>query len=219
MTPPESVQAMLADIAAHAREAADFTRHPQISPRVLEAMARVPREAFVPEGLRGRAYWDSPLPIGEGQTISQPFIVALMTDLVRPHPRARVLDVGTGSGYQAAVLAELVDRVHSLEVVPRLAREAGERLRDLGYGNVETRAGDGRRGWPEAAPFDGIVVAAAADEVPGALVEQLRPGGRLVIPVKGGPYAQNLLLIEKGDDGGLDVREVLPVAFVPLVGG
>jgi protein-L-isoaspartate(D-aspartate) O-methyltransferase len=184
--------------------------------RVLRAMQRVPRHEFVPQRLRATAYADHPLPIGNGQTISQPYIVALMTELVRPRPDSKVLDVGTGSGYQAAVLAELSEQVYSIEIVEPLADEARQRLKSLGYDNVTVRYGDGYRGWPEQAPFDVIVVAAAPPQVPPLLLEQLAPGGRLVIPV--GRYAQDLLLIEKTAAGELRRRKVAGVAFVPMTG-
>ena len=184
--------------------------------RVLDVMGRVPRHRFVPERLKTSAYSDRPLPIGHHQTISQPYIVALMTQLVQPKPQTRALDIGTGSGYQAAVLAELCSQVYSIEIVPPLADSARDRLAELGYKNVEVRAGDGYRGWPEHAPFDVIIVAAAPDHVPQALVEQLAPGGRLVIPV--GRHRQNLRLIEKRPDGSIVERNVIPVAFVPMTG-
>lgn len=187
--------------------------------RVLEAMAEVPRHLFVPDASAGLAYGDFPLPIEEGQTISQPYIVALMTDLLGCGGGDRVLEIGTGSGYQAAVLSRLVDWVYSLEIIPQLASDATERLARLGYPNVSVRCGDGHLGWPEAAPFDGILVTAAAPTIPPALVAQLRSGARLVIPV-GQPYAhQELLLLEKGQDGAVQVTDVLAVAFVPLTGG
>jgi protein-L-isoaspartate(D-aspartate) O-methyltransferase len=185
--------------------------------KVLDAMGRVPRELFVPERLRESAYADRPLPIGHGQTISQPLIVALMTQLSRPTPSTKALDVGTGSGYQAAILAELVDEVYSIEILKPLADEARERLQTLGYKNVEVRHGDGYRGWPEQAPFDLIIVAAAPDHVPEPLVEQLKPGGQLVLPV-GGQFFQRLVVIEKQLDGTAVRRNVEPVAFVPMTG-
>lgn len=184
--------------------------------RVLDMMARVPRHEFVPNDLRDSAYSDSPLPIGHGQTISQPYIVALMTQLAQPKPDARSLDVGTGSGYQAAVLAGLVRKVHSIEIVPALADGARRRLKRLGLDNVEVRCGDGYRGWPEHAPFDVIIVAAAPDHVPQPLVDQLAPGGRLVIPV-GQPF-QSLLVVEKTADGRVIQQTVAPVSFVPMTG-
>lgn len=184
--------------------------------RVLEVMARVPRHRFVPEDQQRRAYNDHPLPIGHGQTISQPYIVALMTQLAVPKPGDRALDVGTGSGYQAAVLAELCKEVFSIEIVEPLAEQAKKRLAELGYKNIHVRAGDGYRGWPEQAPFDVIIVAAAPSHVPQPLVEQLAPGGRLVLPVGG--YPQQLTLITKGADGSIRRRVIAPVLFVPMTG-
>jgi protein-L-isoaspartate(D-aspartate) O-methyltransferase len=190
-----------------------------MSPPVRAALGKVERHRFVPAGQQSLAYRNHPLPIGSGQTISQPYIVALSTDLVAPQPGQRVLEIGTGSGYQAAVLAEIVSKVYSIELVPSLGKEAAERLKTLGYANVEVRIGDGYAGWPEQAPFDSILVTAAAPRVPEALLEQLRPGGRLVIPVGASHEAQELLLIEKRPDGSFERRSVLPVRFVPLVPG
>jgi protein-L-isoaspartate(D-aspartate) O-methyltransferase len=184
--------------------------------RVLEVMRRVPRHEFVPEGLRSSAYSDHPMLIGHGQTISQPYIVALMTQLAQLEPSDRVLDIGTGSGYQAAVLAEQVEQVYSIEILQPLADSARERLHRLGYANIEVLCGDGYRGLPERAPFDAIVVAAAPDHVPQPLVEQLASGGRLVIPV--GEHFQNLLVIEKHTDGTTSELAVTPVSFVPMTG-
>lgn len=186
-------------------------------PRVLEAMGRVRRHEFVPAGLEPMAYDDDPLPIGRGQTISQPYMVALMTQAAAPALTDRVLDVGTGSGYQAAVLAELAGEVYSIEIVEHLARESRERLARLGYWNVTVRWGDGWKGWPEHAPFQAIILAAAPREVPPALLEQLAPGGRLVLPVGDG-LEQQLLLITKRPDGSFDRRQVAPVRFVPMTG-
>jgi protein-L-isoaspartate(D-aspartate) O-methyltransferase len=185
--------------------------------QVLAAMNKVPRHRFVPQELRPVAYIDSPLPIGEGQTISQPYIVGLMTQLARPRPNKKALDVGTGSGYQAAVLAETCDQVYSIEIIDSLARSADKRLEDLGYKNITVRHGDGYRGWKEQAPFDLVIVAAAPGEVPEPLIEQLAVGGRLVIPV-GSEFWQTLLVIEKKRDGTIDRRHVAPVAFVPMTG-
>jgi protein-L-isoaspartate(D-aspartate) O-methyltransferase len=190
-----------------------------MSPQVRAALAKVERHRFVPAGQQSLAYRNHPLPIGSGQTISQPYIVALSTDLVAPQPGQRVLEIGTGSGYQAAMLAEIVSKVYSIELVPSLGKEAAERLRTLGYANVEVRIGDGYAGWPEQAPFDSIVVTAAAPRVPEALVEQLKPGGRMVIPVGASHEAQELLLIVKRADGSVEKRSVLPVRFVPLIPG
>jgi protein-L-isoaspartate(D-aspartate) O-methyltransferase len=190
-----------------------------LDPRVMAAVEATPRHLFVPEALVSQAYENRPLPIGHGQTISQPYIVALMTDLVDPQPGHRVLEVGTGSGYQAAVLSPLVETVCTVEIIPDLAAGAAERLERLGYGNVRTRTGDGYYGWPEAAPFDGIVVTAVAGQVPPPLIEQLRPGGRMVIPVGHRFGTQFLMLVEKAADGGITARQMLPVRFVPLTGG
>jgi len=190
-----------------------------MSPQVRAALGKVERHRFVPAGQQSLAYRNHPLPIGSGQTISQPYIVALSTDLVAPQPGQRVLEIGTGSGYQAAMLAEIVAKVYSIEIVPSLGKEAAERLRTLGYANVEVRIGDGYAGWPEQAPFDAIVVTAAAPRVPEALVAQLRPGGRMVIPVGASHEAQQLLLIVKRPDGSVERRSVLAVRFVPLVPG
>ena len=184
--------------------------------RVLEAMQRVPRHEFVPQRQLSRAYDDSPLPIGHRQTISQPYIVALMTQLVDPQPTDKALDIGTGSGYQAAVLAELVDSVYTIEIVQPLAVEAKTRLESLGYKNVVTRQGDGYRGWPEQAPFDIIIVAAAPNHIPQPLIDQLAPGGTLVIPV--GDAWQYLVRIDKDEQGEVKRSRVAPVAFVPMTG-
>ena len=187
-----------------------------VDERVLEAMLRVPRHQFTPRLHRNLAYDDGPLPIGHDQTISQPYIVALMTQLASPPSGGRALDVGTGSGYQAAVLAELVQEVYSIEIVCPLAEEAADRLQTLGYDNVTVRCGDGYQGWEEHAPFDLIIVAAAPDHVPQPLVDQLAPGGRLVIPV--GKWFQELRLIEKREDGSIQQQTIVPVRFVPMTG-
>jgi len=184
-------------------------------PRVLAALRKVPRHLFVPDPQSAHAYEDRPLPIGEGQTISQPFIVAAMTELAAAGPDARVLEIGTGSGYQAAVLAELAREVYTIEIVEPLAARADALLRQLGYANVKTRAGDGYRGWPEAAPFDAIVVTAAPPRIPEPLKQQLKPGGRLVVPV--GETMQKLVVVTRTDDG-FSERTVLPVRFVPMTG-
>ena len=185
------------------------------TPAVLEALAAVPRHRFVPAELAPRAYDDTPLPIGYDQTISQPYVVAFMTEAAALTPDTKVLDIGTGSGYQAAVLAEIVGQVYSIEIVPDLAERSRRLLADLGYGNVQVRAGDGYRGWPDEAPFDAIVVAAAPDHVPPALVEQLAVGARLVIPV--GRFTQEILIVTKTADGST-TEAVLPVRFVPMTG-
>jgi protein-L-isoaspartate(D-aspartate) O-methyltransferase len=190
-----------------------------MSPAVRAALGKVERHRLVPASEASRAYRNHPLPIGGGQTISQPYIVALSTDLLNPKASDVILEVGTGSGYQAAVLAEVVATVFSIEIIESLGKQAAARLAELGYGNVEVRIGDGYAGWPEKAPFDGILVTAAAPRVPPALVAQLKPGARMVIPVGGGFDTQYLNVITKRTDGGYDERRVLPVRFVPLVPG
>jgi protein-L-isoaspartate(D-aspartate) O-methyltransferase len=214
----DEMAAMLRAIEADVRATAGSIGKSRLAPRVMAAMAKVPRHEFVPAALRDAAYDNRPLPIGKGQTISQPYIVALMTDLAELDAGDSVLEVGTGSGYQAAVLAELAAKVRSIEIVADLGRDAGERLRRLGYANVECRIGDGYAGWPEAGPFDAILVTAAAPHVPQPLVDQLKVGGRLVIPVAHGPFGEDLLVLRKRADGGIDERRVLPVRFVPLTG-
>ncbi|WP_225911556.1 protein-L-isoaspartate(D-aspartate) O-methyltransferase [Desulfuromonas versatilis] len=210
---------MLATIEAETRLTSRQTGRSALRERVMEALAKVPREEFVPGPMRPFAYADNALPIGLGQTISQPFIVALMTDLLEPEKDHRVLEIGTGSGYQAAVLSQLVRKVYSVEVIPELAEQASRRLQRLGYRNVEVRLGDGNHGWPEHAPFEGVMVTAAAPLVPPALKKQLASRGRLVIPI-GLPYLhQELMVLEKDEAGNISTREVLGVAFVPLVGG
>jgi protein-L-isoaspartate(D-aspartate) O-methyltransferase len=184
--------------------------------RVLATLREVPRHRFVPSSEQPYAYEDRPLPIGNGQTISQPYIVALMTELARPAATDRVLEVGTGSGYQAAVLARLVSHVYTIDIVAPLARAAATRLRELGYRNVTVRAGDGYLGWPDSAPFDIIMVTAAPDHIPQPLLEQLKPGGRMVVPVGPAVAAQQLQLIEKNGSGELRTTAITPVRFVPL---
>ncbi len=183
--------------------------------RVLEALRKVPRHLFVPGDLVERAYEDRALPIGDDQTISQPYIVALMTELLEPDRNDRVLEIGTGSGYQAAILAELVGHVYTIEIVEPLARQATDRLAAMGYNNITVRTGDGYRGWVEHAPFDAVIVTAAPDHVPQPLVDQLKEGGKLVIPV--GDKEQYLMLLVKGPSG-LQKQRVIPVRFVPMTG-
>ena len=207
---------MVEEIAALAREVRAETGRATLSERVLAAMAKVPRHELVPADQKAIAYANRPLPIGLGQTISQPFIVALMTDLMEVKSGDRVLEIGTGSGYQAAVLAELAATVYTVEIVEPLAREAAGRLKQLGYRNVVAKVGDGFQGWPEHAPFDAIMVTAAPREVPQPLIEQLKPGGRLVVPVGRQAAGQALLLIEKKSDGTVMRRYILAVSFVPL---
>jgi protein-L-isoaspartate(D-aspartate) O-methyltransferase len=207
---------MIAAIEDHARSAPGALDDGTIDTTVLEAMRQIPRDAFVPEDVKAFAYEDTPLPIGYSQTISQPFIVALMTDLLDVGPGDTVLEIGTGSGYQAAVLSPLVDQVYSIEIVPKLGERAAATLEEQGLGNVETRVADGYYGWPEAAPFDSIVVTAAAGQIPPPLVEQLEPGGKMIIPI-GTPFsAQMLMLVEKQEDGTITTRQILPVQFVPF---
>jgi len=210
---------MLDDIAAEVRYTRTMIGRDALDSRVMAAMADVPRHKFVPDREQLYAYANGPLPIGHGQTISQPYIVALMTDLLECGPDDRVLEVGTGSGYQAAVLSRVVARVYSVEIIADLARQAAERLACLGYANVETLHADGYAGWPENAPYDGILVTAAAPSVPPPLIEQLGEGARLVIPV--GPQFghQELIVVEKRSDGSLAKTDVLGVAFVPLTRG
>ena len=207
---------MVAEIAAMARETGAETGRPKFSDAVMTAMGKVPRHRFVPAPQETFAHDNRPLSIGEGQTISQPYIVALMTDLLDPKPADTVLEVGTGSGYQAAVLAELVAKVYTIEIVEPLGRRAKQVLGELGYRNVELRVGDGFGGWPAAAPFDAIIVTAAPASVPQPLIDQLKPGGRMVIPVGGPSDVQHLLLVEKQSDGRTTTRRTLPVRFVPL---
>ncbi|MBI1791241.1 MAG: protein-L-isoaspartate(D-aspartate) O-methyltransferase [Acidobacteria bacterium] len=184
---------------------------------VLEAMRNTPRHAFVPEGLREQAYEDHPLPLIKGQTISQPFIVAVMTELLAPARTHRVLEIGTGSGYQAAVLSPLAQEVFSIEIVPELAHSAKSLLARLGYRNVQVLQGDGYQGWPEKAPFDRIILTAAPKDIPQTLLDQLKPGGRLVGPVGDGFFSQELVVVDKDSAGKLHRRSVLPVRFVPMV--
>jgi len=210
---------MVEEIAAVARSAAAESGKPAISAAVTAALARVPRHRFVPPDQEHAAYENRPLPIGFGQTISQPYIVALMTDLMRVEPNHVVLEVGTGSGYQAAVLAELAQSVCTIEIIEPLAVEAQRRLQQQGYTRVRTKTGDGYYGWEDCGPFDSIIVTAAASHVPPPLIRQLKPGGRMVIPVGTAFLTQHLLLVAKNTDGTIVTRQVLPVRFVPLTGG
>lgn len=208
---------MIADIEFGVKATRSMTGRDHLDPRVLEAMRHVPREDFVPDDLRGSAFRDGALPVGHGQTISQPYIVAIMTDLLELTRASVVLEIGTGTGYQAAILAQLAKQVYSVERIPELARTAQYRLSEMGYDNIETRCGDGYLGWSEKAPFDAIVVTAAAPVIPPALIEQLGPGGRMVIPV-GLPYMhQELKLVTRDQEGKIQSSNLLAVAFVPLV--
>lgn len=210
-------QTLLADIRRETAESAFYTGRETLSESVIDVIGRVPRERFVPEKWQDRAYDNGPLPIGSGQTISQPFIVALMTDLLEIGPHASILEIGTGSGYQTAVLSLLAERVYTVELLRSLSLEAETRFIDLHYSNIHTRIGNGYLGWPEFAPYDGIIVTAAAPQIPDALTRQLKRGGRLVIPV-GMPYAhQELILVNKALDGNIHKTKVLDVAFVPLI--
>ncbi len=209
--------ALVADLARMGQLTGDSAEG--FSAAVLESLNTVPRHSLVPADQRRYAYANRPLPIGYGQTISQPYIVALMTELLEPEAGDVVLEVGTGSGYQAAVLAELVDHVYTIEIIEALAKRAGNDLAALGYANVTTRLGDGYYGWEDKAPFDAIIVTAAASHVPPPLVDQLKPGGRMVIPVGSSFMTQLLLLIEKTPAGETITRQIAAVRFVPLTGG
>ena len=210
--------AQRAELVEEVRYYASLAGDAELSDDVLESLNTVERHRFVPRRAIPFAYENRPLSIGWGQTISQPYIVAVMTELLDPQPDDVVLEVGTGSAYQAAILSELVAHVYTIEIIEGLAEQAGERLQRLGYENVSTRLGDGYFGWEEHAPFDSIIVTAAATHVPPPLIEQLREGGRMVIPVGGRFTTQWLLLIEKDDDGSIVTRQVAPVRFVPLTG-
>jgi protein-L-isoaspartate(D-aspartate) O-methyltransferase len=208
---------MIAEIEAEMAATADLTGRRTLSPRVLAALSKVHRDAFVPEEEAPYAFDNRPLPIGHDQTISQPFIVAIMTELLDLKADDVVLEVGTGSGYQAAILAELAHRIYTLEAIPELAVRSRAALARTGCVNVETRCGNGAAGWLEHAPFDAIIVTAAAPAIPPALIAQLRPGGRMIIPVGRAVFDQSLVLVEKSASGEVAMRDVLPVAFVPLV--
>ncbi len=210
--------ALIEEITADVRATASYLGRRALDPRVLAALGEVPRHEYVPPRERFRAYRNQPLPIGHGQTISQPYMVAVMTDLLDPQSDDRVLEVGTGSGYQAAVLAELVKEVYTIEIIEPLGRAAEQRLQALGYTNVTTRIGDGYYGWSDKGPYDSIVVTAAASHIPPPLLEQLKPGGRMIIPVGSHFLTQHLVLITKNRDGTLQTRQLLPVRFVPLTG-
>ena len=209
---------MIGEIEADVVMTSRYIGADELDERVMAAMGSVPRHEFVPGDIRPYAYENRPLPIGYGQTISQPYIVALITNLLEPAPQHKVLEVGTGSGYQAAVLAKLVARVHTIEIVEDLGKRAGVDLARMGHHNVEVRVGDGYYGWESEAPFDSILVAAAASHVPPPLIRQLKPGGRMVIPVGSRFLTQHLVLVEKDLDGAVRTRQILPVRFVPLTG-
>ena len=214
----EKRQQMLTAIQQMVAMTESYTGKASLDKRVEEAMMAVPRHKFVPPDSRSYAYENTALPISHKQTISQPYIVALMTDLAEVTSESVVLEVGTGSGYQAAILSELVSHVYSIEIIKPLGLEARLLLQDLGYDNVTVKIGDGYHGWPEHAPFDAILVTAAAEHVPEQLIQQLKPGGRLVIPVGKHGQTQSLRVLTKGDDGEIEQRDILSVAFVPLTG-
>lgn len=217
MTFEREREQMIADIESGVAFTQSMTGRDRLDPRVMEALRLVPREDFVPDDMRVSAFRDGALPVGHGQTISQPYMVALMTDLLELSADSIVLEIGTGTGYQAAILSQLARQVYSIERIPELALSAQQRLGEMGYGNVEIRCSDGYLGWPEKAPFDAIVVTAAAAEIPAALIAQLKPGGRMVIPV-GLPHShQQLVLITKDLQGETSTRDLIAVAFVPMI--
>lgn len=208
---------MLADIESEVKFTRSMIGKSALDPRVMEVMARVPRDAFVSSGLKDAAFVNGPLPIGYGQTISQPYIVALMTDMLAIKPEDTILEIGTGSGYQTAILSQLCKQVYTMEHIVALSEKAVTRFKKLKYDNIEATIGNGYLGWPEHAPYDGIIVTAAATHIPEALIEQLKPGGKLVIPVGASRMVQELMLVSKDEQGATDVNSVLGVAFVPLV--
>jgi protein-L-isoaspartate(D-aspartate) O-methyltransferase len=215
---PQLRKDMVNEIRQNAIATASHIGKSQFDPRILDVMASVPRHQFVPVLRKPFAYYNRPLPIGYGQTISQPYIVALMTDLIEPKSSDVVLEVGTGSGYQAAVLSRLVKAVYTIEIISPLSQQANERFAQLGYSNVHAKVADGFHGWEEIAPFDSIIVTAAGGLIPPPLIRQLKPGGRMAIPV-GGPFTvQHLMLVEKDKEGEIVIRQILPVRFVPLTG-
>lgn len=209
---------MIDEIEESVRATASYIGKDKLDSRVIDALKEVPRHAFVPEILRDSAYQNRPLPIGKGQTISQPYIVALMTDLLETRPDSIILEVGTGSGYQAAILSRMVKHVYSIEIIADLSVGAQAVIHSLDYNNIQFKVGDGYQGWPKHAPFDGIIVTAAPDHIPQPLIEQLKVGGRLVIPVGAQSGVQELMVIQKNKAGELHTTKVLPVQFVPLTG-
>lgn len=211
-------QKMIKHIKTMIQQTQQETGKDSFGERVMAAMAKVPRHQFVPESQKEYAYENRPLSIGHGQTISQPYIVALMTDFLNLSPDDVVLEVGTGSGYQAAILSELVKKVYTIEIIEKLGKKAQKRLADLGYDNVEVKIGDGYHGWEAHAPYDAIIVTAAASHIPPPLIQQLKPGGQMVVPVGERFHVQHLTLVEKNQDNKVKMRQVLPVAFVPLTG-
>ena len=214
----KKMQHLLDEIESEYNYTRRMTGKDRLDPKVKAALLAIPRDKFVPKTYLDSAFYNGPLPIGHGQTISQPYIVALMTDLLELDVDDTVLEIGTGSGYQAAILSQLCKQVYTIEYVPALADMAKIRFEKLGYDNIECKAGNGYDGWPEYAPFDGIIVTAAATHIPEALIEQLKPGGRMVIPVGQQYLSQELTLVEKDEDGELSIRDILGVAFVPFQG-
>lgn len=215
----QSRRALIEEIEQDVQNTRSYLDKESLDPRVMQALGAVPRHEFVPDTLRKFAYDNRPLPIGHGQTISQPYIVALMTDLIKPEPGQRVLEIGTGSGYQAAILAELTGQVYTIEIIEALGEQARQLINRLGYKNITVRIGDGYYGWEQHAPFDAIVVTAAASHVPPPLIQQLKPGGRMIIPVGSRFMTQQLVLVSKDADGTVTTQQILPVMFVPLTGG
>ena len=211
------LQRMIAEIESEVKYTRSYIGKDKLDPRVMEAMSKVSRDEFVPPDLKRLAYDNGPLPIGHGQTISQPYIVALMTDMLQLEPENIVLEIGSGSGYQSAVLSLLCKEVHTVEIVTELGKEVATRLKSLGYNNIKTHIGNGYDGWPEHAPYDAIIVTAAATHIPEPLIEQLRPGGRMAIPLGLPRMHQELMLVVKNDQGEINVNSILGVAFVPLV--
>ena len=209
---------MINEIEADVRATKRYLKKEVLDSRVMDAMNSVPRHLLVPDKLRPYAYLNKPLPIGYGQTISQPYIVAIMTDLINPRPEHKILEIGTGSGYQAAILSKLVQQVYTIEIIEELGERAKVDLHKLGYNNIQVRIGDGYYGWEKYAPFDGIVVTAATSHIPPPLIQQLNPGGRMIIPVGSRFLTQQLLMITKSDKGNITTQQILPVRFVPLTG-
>ena len=205
-------------IKQEVKNTSSYLKKDKLNKRVIEALINVPREEFVPFYNRINSYKNRPLPIGYGQTISQPYIVAIMTELLDLKPSYKVLEIGTGSGYQAAILAQIVKKVYSIEVIEPLALEAKKRYKNLGYKNIETKIADGYYGWEEYAPYDAIIVTAAAGSVPPPLLKQLKPGGKMIIPVGNFLYVQQLILIQKDKKGDITTHQIMPVRFVPLTG-
>jgi len=206
------------EVEAMVGSTSDYLQQDGLDKSVLDAMRKVPRHEFIPANRRIYAYLNRPVAIGHGQTISQPYIVAIMTDLIKPKPGDKVLEVGTGSGYQAAILAELGVDMYSIEIIEPLAKQAAANLKQAGYTKVHTRTGDGYYGWESESPFDGIVVTAVASHIPSPLIKQLKPGGHMIIPVGTAFMTQYLVLVSKGDEGKITTRQILPVSFVPLTG-